>query len=209
MPADNCGRTTLPILNGRSGHRVTHFAESRGDPALNQALTKSPACDTGPAMLPFILTISLLIDAEETEFHELTGIVVEVTDGDTLTIRDREDIRHKIRLRDIDAPEKSQPFASQAQDALAAQVLGQGVAVVWWEKDSSGRIIGDVYRGSRCVNFWMVSDGLAWYRSDGAKSHVFLEVEKEARKARRGLWRDKNAEPPWKFSERQRDRKNG
>jgi endonuclease YncB( thermonuclease family) len=40
----------------------------------------------------------------------VTGKVVRVADGDTLTILDAGKRQHRIRLVDIDAPERGQPF---------------------------------------------------------------------------------------------------
>ncbi len=38
----------------------------------------------------------------------ITGLVVGVSDGDTITVLDANKVQHKIRLAGIDAPEKKQ-----------------------------------------------------------------------------------------------------
>jgi endonuclease YncB( thermonuclease family) len=43
----------------------------------------------------------------------LTGRVVGVADGDTITVLDAHREQHKIRLGGIDAPEKAQPFGQR------------------------------------------------------------------------------------------------
>ncbi|MGH8502559.1 MAG: thermonuclease family protein [Gammaproteobacteria bacterium] len=40
----------------------------------------------------------------------LTGRVVKIADGDTLTLLDASNSQHKIRLSGIDAPERAQPY---------------------------------------------------------------------------------------------------
>jgi len=40
--------------------------------------------------------------------YEISGKIVKIADGDTLTILDRANTQHKIRLAGIDAPEKGQ-----------------------------------------------------------------------------------------------------
>lgn len=42
---------------------------------------------------------------------QLTGRVVSIADGDTITVLDAANQQHKIRLAGIDAPENRWPFA--------------------------------------------------------------------------------------------------
>lgn len=56
------------------------------------------------------------------------GKVVSVTDGDTIRILVH-DQQLKVRLAEIDAPEKGQPWGAKARQALAEKVAGK-VAVI-------------------------------------------------------------------------------
>src|SRR5258708_5481819 len=93
--------------------------------------------------------------AETADFHELTGKVVHIADGDTLTVLDNDKVQYKIRLHGIDAPEKGQAFGTKAKEALAEKVHEKTVRVVWKEKDQYGRVVGDVYLGDRNINIEM------------------------------------------------------
>jgi endonuclease YncB( thermonuclease family) len=156
-----------------------------------------------------ILIVALALFPEPApDFHELTGKVVHIADGDTLTILDADKMQHKIRLHGIDAPESKQAFGTKAKEALASKIHEKTVRIVWKEKDQYGRIVGDVHLGDRNINIEMVRDGFAWwYKTYAPKSKTLEAAEEEAQKAKRGLWHDKNPEPPWEFRKKERDRK--
>jgi endonuclease YncB( thermonuclease family) len=153
-----------------------------------------------------LLTAALLVEPAP-EIQTLTGKVVHVADGDTVTVLDADKVQHKIRLHGIDAPEKGQAFGTKAKEALAEKVHEKTVRVVWKEKDRYGRIVGDVHLGDRNINIEMVQDGFAWwYRAYAPKSKTLEAAEAEAQKEKRGLWHDKNPEPPWEFRKHEREK---
>lgn len=161
---------------------------------------------TSTAAFHLIAIVLAFFPEPESNFHELTGKVVAIADGDTLTLLDSDKVQHKIRLHGIDAPEKAQAFGTKAKEALAEKVHEKTVRVVWKEKDQYGRIVGDVNLGDRNINIEMVHDGFAWwYRTYAPKSRLLEQAEADARKAKRGLWRDKNPEPPWEFRKKERE----
>ncbi len=128
--------------------------------------------------------------------------------GDTLTILDASKEKHKIRLHGIDAPEDNQAFGSKAKQALSERVGEKDVRVVWKERDRYGRIIGDVYLGDRWIDLEMVQAGMAWHYKAYSKDKKLTEAEDLARKEKRGVWADKEPEPPWEFRKKERERKN-
>lgn len=132
--------------------------------------------------------------------------VIAVIDGDTLLLMplDSGQIQprfYKLRLANIDAPERGQPFAEEAKRALANLVLHQQVSVLTVATDSYGRYIGWVTldRGlgaEMAVNAELVQRGWAWALSRGRQPHLRM-AQQEARRAGRGLWAEPNAVPPW------------
>jgi len=134
----------------------------------------------------------------------LAGRVVKVADGDTLTVLDAGKTQHKVRLAKIDAPEKSQAFGAASRKRLAAFVAGKDITVEWSEKDRYGRILGTVFEGGRDVNLEMVKDGMAWHYKRYDNTEEYADAEAEARRERRGLWRDANPTPPWEFRKSRR-----
>jgi micrococcal nuclease len=135
----------------------------------------------------------------------LTGKVVRIADGDTLTLLvDREQV--KIRLYGIDAPEKAQPFGNRAKQALSELTFGKSVRVEAKGKDKYKRTLGRVFVDDTDVNLELVKRGMAWwYRHYAPKDKELAQAEEEARRAKRGLWADAKPIPPWEWRKGRRE----
>ena len=138
--------------------------------------------------------------------HPFTGKVVKIADGDTITVLHNK-TQQKIRLEGIDAPEKGQPYGTKARQALADKIFGQTVRVEWKQRDRYQRIIGRVYFGDRDISLEMVKEGFAWHYKKYSKEAALADAEKEARKAGRGLWADKDPMPPWEWRRERKSKK--
>jgi len=138
-----------------------------------------------------------------TEIH--VGEVVKISDGDTLTLfTDGRQI--KVRLAEIDTPEKGQPFGNKAKQALAGMVFGKQVKVSVVDVDRYGRTVGQVVTvdDNLDVNAALVSQGFAWVYRKYAKRAMLLDLEEEARKEERGLWSDAQPIAPWDWRQGER-----
>ena len=129
-----------------------------------------------------------------------TGKVIGVTDGDTIKILvDR--TQHKIRLAEIDTPEKGQPYGKKAKQALSRLVFGKTVNVEQKDIDRYGRIVGRVYVDGVDVNAEMIRGGHAWVYRKYATDQTLYAIEDDAKRDRRGLWALPEAQrvPPWEW----------
>ena len=130
---------------------------------------------------------------------EIFGKVVGVSDGDTITLLDTSNSRHRIRLDRVDAPERRQPFGEKSKRFLASLVFGQCVRVEYEKKDRYGRILGTVFLGDEEINLTMVRHGMAWHYSFYDKTERYAVAEREARQKKIGLWRDPDPMNPYDF----------
>ena len=137
--------------------------------------------------------------------EELIGKVIKVSDGDTITVLDSNNQKHKIRLKGIDAPESQQTFGDISTQSLSELVYDKEVLVTWDKKDKYYRILGKVIADGRDANYEQLKKGLAWYYkqyekdlSDDDKQR-YSEAEEWARNYTEGLWADSNSIPPWEF----------
>ncbi|HAN3414656.1 TPA: thermonuclease family protein [Escherichia coli] len=131
--------------------------------------------------------------------QEIQGKVIRVLDGDTIEVlQDKKPIR--VRLANIDAPEKKQAFGRWSTNQLKALLAGQSVTVSYTQTDRYGRIIGRVFttNGTDASRF-MVQSGAAWVYERYNVDESLPALQREAQEQKRGLWADANPVPPWEW----------
>ena len=135
----------------------------------------------------------------------LTGRVVGVSDGDTLTLLDESHDRHKIRLAGIDSPEKGQAYGRYCKQSLSDMTYDQVVSVEWNKRDKYGRIVGKVIVGQIDVNLEQINRGCGWYYKKYQHEQTlrdqidYSKSEKLAKDQRVGLWSEEGPTPPWEW----------
>jgi endonuclease YncB( thermonuclease family) len=135
----------------------------------------------------------------------ISGVVVGVADGDTITVLDDKHIRHKVRLAGIDAPEKGQDFGQRSKQNLAIMAHGRQVMVEGHKIDRYGRFVGKVMVGGKDVNLGQIEVGLAWvYRAYEREMSLvdvatYRAAEIAAKGRKNGLWGMSDPQPPWEF----------
>ena len=124
--------------------------------------------------------------------------VVKIADGDTLTILDQRQ-QIKVRLANIDAPERKQAFGTRSQQSLAALCFRKTVTVQVQTVDRYGRSVAVVTCDGVNANRAQVERGMAWVYTRYNKDPTLPEVQARARDSKRGLWIDPAPMPPWEF----------
>lgn len=150
------------------------------------------------SLIVFPLILSATAHAEI-----ITGRVVGLADGDTLTILDATNQQHKIRLAGIDAPEKNQDFGQKSKTSLAAMAFNQSARADCRKRDRYQREICVVFVEGKDVGLEQVRAGMAWWYRQYAKEQTaqessdYEQAELMAKLHRYGLWDSKNPTPPW------------
>jgi endonuclease YncB( thermonuclease family) len=129
----------------------------------------------------------------------VTGKVVGVSDGDTLTLLTPANQPLRIRLGEIDAPESGQAWGARSRTMLRDMTLGRQARLVVTDRDRYGRLVARVYVGSTDVNAEMVRRGGAWAYPQYLKDPALPRYEAVARRDRLGLWALPAGQtlPPW------------
>lgn len=123
--------------------------------------------------------------------------VIAVLDGDTVLIAQSGKHPGKVRLAGIDAPEKAQPFGMKSRQALVDLILNREVLVATVATDKYGRLVAQLMLDGRSINQQQVRTGMAWEYSHFHRDQEYIELQREARQARRGLWSQPEPTPPW------------
>jgi endonuclease YncB( thermonuclease family) len=130
------------------------------------------------------------------------GKVINVHDGDTVTVLDQYNKKTNVRLQGIDAPELKQTFGSVSQQNLSRLVLGKQVTIVWNKVDKYRRTVGTIMLDGHDVNIEQVKAGLAWHfkkyedEQNAEDRRTYAAAEQNARAAKLGLWQDSSPTAP-------------
>lgn len=137
-----------------------------------------------------------------------TGQAGKIPDGDGFTLKRKGLPDKRIRIAWIDAPEFTQPFGPEARDALRELVSTTSIRVRIVDKDRYSRRVAQVWNNKSDVGLEMLRRGLAWNypgRSPGQSlwcRYRYAAAQRQAIRARKGLWADKSPQAPWDYRHR-------
>jgi endonuclease YncB( thermonuclease family) len=130
----------------------------------------------------------------------ISGQVITVIDGDTITVLDAGKKRHRVRLAGIDAPEAGQPFYVRSARSLAALCYRKPAALEAEGKDAGGLVVARIKCAGADANSEQVRRGMAWTSKAAAPiGSALYELEAYARLRKLGLWASPDPVPPWEW----------
>ena len=148
----------MPLGRGRV-KSLAHV--DAGNPSVSHAQNKSPILKTISIFKSAATALALCL-VFQVQADTLLGKVINVADGDTITVLDDTHTQHKIRLTGIDSPEKRQAFGNVSKQSLVDMVAGQSVAVEWVKVDKYGRKVGKVLLAPVWIATWSRSSAV-WH----------------------------------------------
>lgn len=133
------------------------------------------------------------------------GRVTAIKDGDTFEVL-FDGQPERVRLAEIDCPEKAQPFGNNARNYAADLCFGKTVTVASnGKRDRYGRIVGIITTQDGVnVNEELVKAGLAWHYKQYSKNENIGLMQERAKAQQIGLWQDKNPVAPWNWRKHKR-----
>lgn len=146
-----------------------------------------------------LLTISLVLIACDTNSGYSEGYsLVYVQDGDSVVLCCDNGKKFTVRLLDIDAPERYQPYAETSKQQLHDMLEGEPLMLVGSKYDKYGRRLAVIEADGVNVNDKMVETGAAWVWRY-SKNRQMKALQQEAREDERGLWDlpEAQRQDPW------------
>ena len=138
----------------------------------------------------------------------LLCVIVGISDGDTLTARcdaaaDAPAQTLRVRLAEVDAPERRQAFGPRSRGHLATLCFDQHAEVrpigAGSGLDRYGRTVAHVTCNGTDANAEQVRAGMAWVFDRYVTDRRLYALQDEARAAHRGLWSDAQPVAPWEW----------
>ncbi len=125
-------------------------------------------------------------------------IVTHVYDGDTVKLSNT-DGEFKLRLTDIDAPERNQSYGKKSRRALTKLCKGNKIFVTAQilGTDKYNRYLGKLQCNNVDASLYLVEHGLAWHNAKYSNNPITQNAEHIARLNRLRLWKSKRPMPPW------------
>jgi len=132
---------------------------------------------------------------------ELTPKITYFYDGDTVKIKDALS-EYKLRLTDIDAPERNQTYGKTARRALIELCENADVKVFITGIDKYQRSLGKLVCNNQDASIYMLKNGHAWFNRRYSMDYTLDVIEQDSRRDKLGLWKRKNPTPPWQWRQK-------
>ena len=157
-------------------------------------------------ILAAVLTAAILAAADATaqsrpELLRLVGqtvlgTVVSVADGDTVRARlDNSGRTLTIRLEGVDAPERGEPFSTQARNATRVMLFNKKVQLRATDVDRYDRLVARIVLDGRDSSLELIEAGLACHFTRFVNDPALAKAQLGARAAGRGFWAPSAAKP--------------
>ena len=183
----------------------------KGKPCGNTCIAKNKKCRVGvssgssSARSPNYSSVSTSNRSSSLMMNIISPKLLDVIDGDTIIIsffkRER-----KVKLYGIDSPELPQRYGDQAKETLSMLLSGNDLEIMIYDIDKYGRNIGVVLANGSNINKILVSNGSAWVNNEYCNKSFcddWRAIEQEAKKGKKGLWKNPNPKPPWEWDQKQ------
>ena len=140
----------------------------------------------------WLLVLFMVVCSQPASSAEITNFY----DGDTVKIVDA-GFEYKLRITDIDAPERNQAYGKKSRRALMQLCSGASIYVAISGTDKYGRRLGKLRCNNQDVSTYMIQNGHAWFNKRYSMDYSLALLQDEAHKNKLGLWQSQQPTAPW------------
>jgi endonuclease YncB( thermonuclease family) len=151
-----------------------------------------------------LIAIALTLMSTAASADSLTGRVVNIADGDTLTLLVGRQ-PYKIQIAAIDAPERYQAWGDQSRTNLSRLTLNRTAVANCSRLERWDHQACQVTVNGIDIGLQQIKEGMAWWIRQDAHAQsaedqsAYESAELMAKMRRLGLWGATNPVPPWEF----------
>ena len=153
--------------------------------------------------LSLVLSLILLFAGGVSGEYLKDMSVTKVVDGDTVYASYKGKI-HKIRLLEIDAPERDQPIGRESTEFLKELLKTKLIDADISGQDRYKRDLARIYVKGKDINRIMVSNGMAWVYDAHVTDKSFYKDQVLAQTQQLGVWSSIDAIPPWTWRKKRK-----
>ncbi|WP_405293722.1 thermonuclease family protein [Algibacter sp. Ld11] len=152
-------------------------------------------------VISLFLVLGVAANAQKPKGNKvINGKVTAITDGDTFKLLTKDSILIRVRLANVDCPERKQPFSAKAKQFVSEAIFGDIINIYVLKNDRYGRYIANViYADSLNLSEELVKHGLAWHYVKYSNDNNLQGLEDIAKKNKIGLWQDPTSIAPWEW----------
>lgn len=157
-----------------------------------------------PTRNQVLIAIALTLMSTAACADTLTGRVVDIADGDTLTLLVGRK-PYKIQIAAIDAPERYQAWGDQSRTNLSRLTLNRTAVANCSRLERWDHQTCQVTVNGIDIGLQQIREGMAWWIRQDAHTQsaenqsAYESTELMAKMRRMGLWGATNPVPPWEF----------
>lgn len=134
-----------------------------------------------------------------------------ISDGDSFSVRTPDGQIYKVRLRGVDAPEKSQAYGEKCKQSLIDLTGRSTIVVTAHKSDRYGRLVVSAKAGGKDLAMEQIRKGCGWFyvayanELSPAEREAYAALEQQARRNDTGLWREAKPQAPWDYRKQKRE----
>jgi micrococcal nuclease len=145
------------------------------------------------AGLILVVASTTLVAQRSSGYRALVGKTISVTvtsivDGDTVHVAAPNSPTLTVRLDGIDAPERGEPFSTQATRAMRVLIFTKKVVLTGTDVDRYGRLVARIRVNGVDVSDALVRQGLACHFTRYSSDPVLAKAQQDAKRRAIGFW---------------------